>query len=232
MELKYIFILLALLVATGSVIAAEDGLLYTSGIINFQGGCVWNGTACPSTTVCNLTAFYPGGGTFVNNLPTTNQLTFYNATLPSTNRLGIYQAKLVCFEPTIGGGTQDFTFQVTSTGTTSGGNMTIFILLLVCALIVFVMSLLIANTYVGALSGFLLTGAGLYFTIYGIGIEANLYTNMLGFCIIGLGSVILIISTFKSVWGESNDGFSMSSDDNNDGSKFSHDSEPETVMDN
>jgi hypothetical protein len=215
-----------------SFVSAADGLIYTANTpIDFKGGCSYNGTYCSNSAQCNITAFYPQGGVYVNNLPTTNQISFYNATLPITNTLGEYSAKLVCYDNGFSG-TESFTFKVTSTGTTSGGNMTIFILLLVCALIVFVMSLLIANTYVGALSGFLLTGAGLYFTIYGIGIEANLYTNMLGFCIIGLGSVILIISTFKSVWGESNDGFSMSSDDNNDGSKFSHDSEPETVIDN
>jgi len=132
--------------------------------------------------------------------------------------LGEYSAKLVCYDPVAGySGTEDFTFLLTSTGTAWSGNLTIFILLITCAIIVFIISLVIANEYVGAISAFLLIAAGLYFTIYGIGVEANLYTNAIGFSIIGLGAILLMICAYRVV--ADGDGFKVSkkadiSDDN------------------
>lgn len=200
-------------------VAAADGLIYQSGEpIDFRGGCVVNGTYCSTTTSCNITAFFPGGAVYVNNLPTTNQRTFYNRTLPEVSVLGEYSAKLVCYDPVAGyAGTEDFTFKLTSTGTTGNGNLTIFILLISCSIIIFIVSLIIHNEYVGAISAFLLIAAGLYFTIYGIGIEANLYTNAIGFSMIGLGAVLLMICAYRVV--TDGDGFNIGnkatpSDDN------------------
>lgn len=202
---------------TLNTVSAADGLVYPySSQIQFKGGCTYNGTYCSSTTSCNITAFYPNGAVYVNNIPTTNQLTYFNATLPQVSTLGEYSAKLVCYDPIAGfSGTEEFTFKVTSTGGTQGGNLTIFLLLIGVSVIVFIISLVIKNEYVGALSAFLLTCSGLYLAIYGIGIEYNLYTKATGFILIGIGVVLIIMTAYTNI--TKGDGFAtVSSKDNSD----------------
>lgn len=185
------------------------GLTYQSGRpIDFRGDCNTNGTYCSPSTSCNLTAFYPGGAVYVDNVPTTNQISFYNRTLPAVNVLGLYSARWMCYDPVAGyAGENAYTFMVTSTGTAGGGNMIIFLLLLGVAVIVFGFSIFLKNEYVGAIASFLLLCSGLYFTIYGIGIEANLYTNAIGFVLIGVGAVLLIFCSYRAI--TAGEGFSM-----------------------
>jgi hypothetical protein len=190
-----------------SLVSAAD--IYTANVpIDFKSGCNYNQTFCPPTTVCNVTAFYPDGGLFVENQPMTNKFSFYNKTLPITNTLGTYSGRIVCFDSVSQfSGVQDFEFQVTTTGNTGGGNMTIFILLLAVASIILIISLVLSNIYMGFLSGIVYILGGLYINIYSIGIERNMFSTGVGMAIIGLGSIIFIMCAYKGITSE--EGFNI-----------------------
>jgi hypothetical protein len=222
-----ILVLVLTVLMSSNLVSAADDMVYSSeSTIAFKGACVYNGSYCSSSTMCNISAFYPNGAIYINNQPTTNQVTFYNRTLPQTFTLGQYSAKLVCYDPVAGfSGVEDFVFTVTSTGGTSGGNMTIFILLIAVAVIVFVMSFFMHNEYIGALSGFLLASAGMYLLIYGIGIETNLYTRGVGYVLIGLGIIIIMISTWEKV--TSGDGYAIGSTKEDENDVFNYKQEKE-----
>lgn len=202
---KYILALITLIFMSTLAMAVEDGLIYKAGLpIEMKTSCIMNGTYCSGVTVCNITAVYPQTGEmYVNNQQLQNQISFYNLTLPYTNVLGEYSAKVVCYDPGSSlSGSQDFTFKVTTTGSTSNGSMTIFIFILAVSVVVLIISLLLSNVYLGFLSGIAFILSGLYNNIYGIGIEQNIYTIGIGMVIIALGTTILLMCGYNAMDGD------------------------------
>ena len=200
-----------MLLATSFVVAVDDTSTYLANTpIDFKSSCLYNGTYCSNVAVCNITLTYPQGGIYANNLQLQNQVSFYNRTLPATNYLGFYSGNIVCYDSVAGySGSIPVSFQVTSTGNTQAGNLTIFLLLLGVSIVVLIISLLLSNIYVGFLGGISFILSGMYNNIYGIGIEQNMYTTGIGMLVIGVGVVIFIMCGYQAMNSNGEAGFSI-----------------------
>ncbi len=85
-----------------SVVTAQQDLPYRSGTqIDLKEVCIFNGTLCSGTAVCNITVAYPNGSTLVNNVPMSNRSdrAYFNYTIVSSrtdNINGKYWKNVIC----------------------------------------------------------------------------------------------------------------------------------------
>lgn len=107
---KYILPLLIIgmmLVVLPMVSAQEEPKFVTKvGVeLDYKDNCFNNGTFCTSTSLCNLTVFYPNSTILLNNQPMTNQLSFHNFTFTGEeiNVVGFYQSIVICKDGSVEG---------------------------------------------------------------------------------------------------------------------------------
>ena len=84
-------------------------------VVDIKVQCISNGTFCSSSSLCNLTVFYPNNSGFIINQKMTNQVSFYNYTLPSTILWGTYSCTSTCCQGNLCG-TQSCDFIINGIG--------------------------------------------------------------------------------------------------------------------
>lgn len=204
-KLKSAFIVLMVLFASmmivGLVSAADDELFFKSNApIDLKMSCIVNGTYCAPTASCNLTVVKPSGEVILNNMPTTNQVSYYNYSLPGQDTLGDYGSKLVCYDPVAGfSGSQDFIFTITSTGKAGGSSLMLVLILFGAGIFLFALALKMHNEYVGFAAGGVFLTTGVYIMIYGLGVLSDFYTRAIAYVALGFGLLILIAAAYDAI---------------------------------
>lgn len=85
--------------------------------IDLKVPCVFNSTACPSNTLCNISINYPSSTMFIKNQPMSSQNQYYNYTINSSNTsvVGEYAAIVFCSN-SANNGYSLFSFSINNNG--------------------------------------------------------------------------------------------------------------------
>ena len=161
-----------------------------------------DGGAASSSADCNVTLTYPNETiVFSNSTATNNNKGIFNITLSQEKNiaLGWYEWVAFCCDGSkCAGGYGDF--KVTTTGGERG--FTIFLVLIIGALVLFVFGYYSDIEFLVFFGGILFIVGGVYSMIYGIGDSADLYTRAIAGVIIGMGMVLIVASIYNLSKGE------------------------------
>jgi len=163
--------------------------------IDLKVSCENNGSLCSTSAACNLTIIFQNGSVILTQQDMTNSGAYFNYTVPFSE-VGTYRATMNCFDKGLGG-VSNFEYEVTPTGDTR--NWILFLFLGMISLVVIVIAFLSGNEYIMFVGSALLIVTGVYGTIYGIGNVYNVYTRMVSLSLIGLGSLLFLVSSLKAI---------------------------------
>jgi hypothetical protein len=190
------FLFLMLLIPTASagsfngVFKQLDSVTLPQVCDNGKQPCGW----CNITTIKN-----PDTSIIIQNVAMTQSVSDFRYTLGAgnTSLLGVYYVNGICGN---GIDIKSFTYSfkvVPSEG--ADNNTTTFIILGVVAVIILLLSFIMHNYIFSILSGFVFMIAGAYALINGFSSVTSQYTEMLAYVLIGLGAIIIIVSTLELV---------------------------------
>lgn len=153
---------------------------------------------CSNCTFVNITGvLYPNSTLALGEDAMTQNGVFYNYTFCNTTDPGTY---LVSGYGDLDGELNVWRYSFTITPAGGIENNTLFFLVLIALAIIF---FLLANTtddiVFMIIAGFAWLGAGLYGMIYGFGNLTNFYTRMISYIVIGLGAIIVLISSLNMI---------------------------------
>lgn len=165
-----------------------------------QGDTIQLTAICDNCTNVNLTQVTYPNGTFAllgDYNMTDNGTTFFYS-FSDTSTIGTYRyvtcgdlnGDITCQDTT------DRSFEINPVGGVEN-NLTIFLILLIISVSVFLLSLLLRNYIFAIIGGFGLMAAGMYGIIYGFGDITSLYTRIISYIIIGVGAIITITSALE-----------------------------------
>ena len=129
---------LALLFLASSVSASEPSQVFKRG----QAGdivflCFNNSTVCGPSTACNLSVYYPNQSLFLNKVNMTNLLDgrfSYTLSVNQTQVVGSYYNIALCWNGGAVAIPSAFTYLVTTSGSDSGENGTLGLIIILCFL--------------------------------------------------------------------------------------------------
>ena len=168
---------------------------------------------CSNCSMVNVTSVvYPDTTSALSQVAMQKTGTYYNYTFCKTTKLGEY---------TVTGfgdldGTNEvflYTFSITPAGGAEN-NTTLFIILTIASIVLFVLAFVFKNYIFSILSGFLFLVTGMYGMFYGFGDITNLYTRIISYVIIGFGAIVTIVSAIDLI-RESEGGGGYNIDDDN-----------------
>jgi len=205
------YLLLIILALTFAIIPLASA---TDDIGNYkQFVCVnlWN--QCSNCTFMNISkVLYPDTTQAQGQVTMDKAGTFYNYTFCRTTNLGEYKVAGI---GDLNGELHDFNyvFHVTPAGGAEN-NTTLFIILTIASIVLFVLAFVFKNYIFSILSGFLFLVTGMYGMFYGFGDITNLYTRIISYVIIGFGAIVTIVSAIDLI-RESEGGGGYNIDDDN-----------------
>lgn len=84
-------------------------------VVDIKIQCVINGTLCPNTATCNISAIYPNNSIFINNQLMSYNGAYFNYSLIDSSKTGYYKCSSTCC---LGSacGTDSCDFQITNSG--------------------------------------------------------------------------------------------------------------------
>jgi hypothetical protein len=134
----------------------------------------------------------------INNQQMTNQEAFHNFTIirEYTIETGTYPCLASCKDG-IYNGWQKCDYEVTATGSSSVNSNWIITLLIIVAWLLFVLCLVFNNNIIGFFAGMMLIIVGVFVYIQGIASVKNLLTEGTGIIHIGIGIIIMIITSYN-----------------------------------
>ena len=203
-----LLIILALTLAILPLASATDVL----GVYK-QYECLTLSQVCSNCSMVNITSVvYPDTTSALSQVAMQKTGTYYNYTFCKTTKLGEY---------TVTGfgdldGTNEvflYTFSITPAGGAEN-NTTLFIILTIASIVLFVLAFVFKNYIFSILSGFLFLVTGMYGMFYGFGDITNLYTRIISYVIIGFGAIVTIVSAIDLI-RESEGGGGYNIDDDN-----------------
>ena len=118
----------------------------------------------------------------------------YNASFTNTSQLGNYIVT-TCGNPDGSYACESYRLQVTTTGSDVLNTIPIFLLILGFCL--FGLAIYKELPFLGFGGGIIISIAGVYFIIYGLGLFRDLYTQALGFTSLFIGLIIAFASAFE-----------------------------------
>ena len=164
--------------------------------ISIKNPCYYNGTFCSAASVCNITIYDPNNAVIINNKAMTNSISYFNYTLLNVNNnysLGLYKCDMTCTD--FGSsGSQTFYFEVIT-----GGNLSLFIILLISSFLLVMTAIYVNNEYIGFIGGAVFIITGLYSLIYGVANLANMYTDTIGYVTLGLGLFFFLAAGYSAI---------------------------------
>lgn len=161
-----------------------------------------NGSAASSSATCNVTVTYPNNtAVFTESPATNNDNGIFNITIISSqsNELGEYDWVAFCCDSNkcaAGYGS----FEVTSTGNSKG--FTIFLVLIISAVITFLLYYITEFDFLVFFSGIFFILGGIYSMIYGIESFTNLYSRGIAGILLGIGLIFIVASIYNLSKGE------------------------------
>jgi len=159
-----------------------------------QGGS--NGSA--AWVYCNITRIIdPDHNILLSDLVMTKNGYSFNYTLNGayTQDIGSYTVETICGDG-VNVKSGIYSFEVTTTGGSTGNSLWMALLLMGVSLIFFIVSLYADNQYIGFITGISFVVSGMYVMIYGFGGLADLYTRTIAMILIAFGFIVLFISAF------------------------------------
>jgi len=166
-----------------------------------QGGS--NGT--DAWTYCNITRLIdPDHDVLLTNLVMTKNGYSFNYILNGayTQDIGAYTVETICGDG-INVKSGIYSFEVTTTGASTGNSLWMALLLIIISLVLFMVALYADNQYIGFITGISFVVSGMYVMIYGFGGLADLYTRTIAIVILAFGMIVFFISAFHE-YGDSN----------------------------
>ena len=166
-----------------------------------QGGS--NGT--DSWVYCNITRIIdPDHNVLLTDLEMTKDGYSFNYTLDGayTQDIGSYTVETICGDG-LNVKSGIYSFEVTTTGGSTGNSLWMALLLIVISLVLFMVALYADNQYIGFITGISFVVSGMYVMIYGFGGLADLYTRTIAIVILAFGMIVFFISAFHE-YGDSN----------------------------
>ena len=162
--------------------------------ISIKHPCFYSGTYCNSSTECNISIYDPKSNLIVDNKEMTFNNAYYNYTLPGNQSIGSYRCDMTCSDATVTSGAQTFYIEVET-----GGSLSLFLILAFSSVIIFGFAIWMENEYLGFIGTSIFVMSGLFSIIYGIGELSNVYTNSIGWTLLGLGLFFLISSAYSAI---------------------------------
>jgi hypothetical protein len=186
-ELVAFLIVFISLITFSSIAIAQDTVVIGMNLGSFKAGdTISLSQTCSNCTGINVTrVIYPNSQQqFINQQMSQPVKGNFNYSYSDTSRLGSYIVT-TCGDPDGQYSCIDYNFKITSSGNSLSITIVIFLMLSGFAL------LFVGSQYkmpiMGFASGALLTVAGVYLIIYGLGEVSDLYTRGLGFTSLFLG---------------------------------------------
>lgn len=137
-NLIWIFGILLLLIPIAS--ATDIYKQYSNADLKYV--CIYNGTACPATTLCNVTVIDPDSNVIVNNKMMTHQVAYWNYT-GNFSTIGTYTSIVFCLDA-LGNDHATDNFQITWNGKPPQTDyMVIFVMFLFLAVVAGIIYLIV-----------------------------------------------------------------------------------------
>ena len=197
MALKILPALILVFIMITTVSAATSSYQYKIGSsIDIKNPCYFSGTYCTASATCALTVYNPDNLVIVNNQQMTYGGAYFNYTLPGNNyTVGLYKCDMTCTQSALSG-SQTFYIEIQT-----GGNLGLFLILAIASFVLLIFAIWMQNEYMGFISGALFILTGLFSIIYGIGDLSNMYTNGIGWVMLGLGIMFLGAAGYSAAEG-------------------------------
>ena len=199
-SLGVILLLASLIMPLVSALTDQDAdyLIKQYSIFDMKRNCVYNGSTCSDTAVCNATINYiQGNGSIIyNNTEMTNRGSYHNLTLTAHDNFlaGWYQTIITC-EDRGDYGSESFYYRVTTTGDENPQGT--FIIVGVAFLLILGIGYLTRNEYIVFISGMVALITGIYSMIYGFNSAPNDFTYMLSSVIVGIGMIFTFMPAYQ-----------------------------------
>lgn len=205
MNKLYLLLLLAFIPFVSAIDEEQvPTLVKQSTVYNMNVPCGLGGWFCPSTTMCNVSIYYPNSTALINNKGMNQQGSGFNFTLTGgqTAQLGRYPANVKCSDPTSGlNGSTDLLLLITPNGEF---DVSIGYFVMLGVALFFTLGLIIfgfskQDQYVVLLGSLGLTLVGLYILINGISIYKNTITEPVGYIITFLAAYIGVRTGWETI---------------------------------
>jgi len=119
-----------------------------------------------------------------------------------TQKIGTYTVETICGDG-INVKSGIYSFEVTTTGGSTGNSLWMALLLIITSLVFFIVALYADNQYIGFITGISFVVSGMYIMIYGFGGLADLYTRTIAIVVLAFGMIVFFISAFHE-YGDTN----------------------------
>lgn len=199
-QIYFILIAMLLLVPLAS---AESSFMFKQHETNELNIPVFNNDNSKAGVLvnCFLSLNFPNTTLFLDDVQMSyNANGHFNYTIPGKYlyETGKYYGSMRC-DNGADYGFSAFTVEVNPTGKSSSSIMdnSLLIILLFLAIMCLGIGIYLENYYLGVISGFVFTIAGVYTLIYGFGNITSLYTRGIGFVLIGLGLFFTIVAAYE-----------------------------------
>lgn len=207
--MKTIVILLTIILLTTMVNASLESLPAQK---QYSSVILWQ--SCDNSTYSNITSVKSGATTLIGLTAMTEKSdNYYEHSFTNTSSLGTYVVTGNCNE----NGADivwAYDFEVTGDGQRFNAGTTFFLIMLCLSIVILILSFIFHNYIFAFISGLSFSITGVYSLIYGFTSIMSVYTRMVSFIILGLGLIIMIVSSLDLISELSPEEFNYSEEDN------------------
>lgn len=180
--------------------SSVDDVFKVNELIRYTKPCIFNGTYCSDSAVCNYTFYDKDNSILINNEQATSvgnngaSLHEKNITFSDT---GLYKVDMICCDNSVCG-SETLYFEVTGDG--FNNTLGFYILIIAVATLLISFGLYKYDPTPAVLGGFCLILIGLYILFNGIdGMKDAVFTYGFGIIVLGTGAYVSIKSAFEFI---------------------------------